>query len=62
MRVGLAASEEAEKGKKATNHTHILVTKTPLLSPAAFVCERSDIHTTETATVVISTQFQLTVI
>ena len=60
MRVGLAASEGAEKGN--TSHTHILVTKTPLLSPAAFVWERSDIHTTVTASVVISTQFQLTVI
>lgn len=62
MRVGLAASEGAEKGRKATHHTHILVTKTPLLSPAAFVWERSDIHTTVTASVVINTQFQLTVI
>lgn len=37
MRVELAASEEEEKGEKATNHTHILVTEAPLLSPAAFV-------------------------
>lgn len=57
MRVELAASEEEEKGEKATNHTHILVTEAPLLSPAAFVCERSDIHTTVTATVVSAHNF-----
>lgn len=30
MRAGLAAAEEVEKEKKATNRTHILVTKIPL--------------------------------
>lgn len=57
MRVRLAAAEEVEKEKKATNHTHILVTKISLLSPAAFVCERSDIHTTVTATVISAYNF-----
>lgn len=70
MRVGLAASEEVEKGKKATNHTHILVTKTPLLPPAASrssfqiqillppdLCERSDTHTTVAAAVVSAHNF-----
>lgn len=57
MRVGLAASEEVEKGKKATNHTHILLTKTALLPPAAFVCERLDIHTAVAAAVVSAHNF-----
>lgn len=62
MRVGLAAAEEVEKEKKATiththTYTHILVTKIPLLSPAAFVCDRSDIHTTVTARVLSAYSF-----
>lgn len=46
MGVGLAAAEEVEKEKKVTNHTKI-----PLLSPVAFVCDRSDMHTIVTARV-----------
>lgn len=57
MRVGFAAAEEVEKEKKATNHTHILVTEIPPLSSAAFVCDRLDIHTTVAATVISAYNF-----
>lgn len=46
-----------EKGEKAADHTHVLVAKTPLLPPAALVCERSDIHTTVGAAVVSAHNF-----
>lgn len=58
MRVKVAATERVEKVKKATNHTHILVTKnTTFFSPAAFAYEKSDTHTTVAVAVISAHNF-----
>lgn len=55
MRVGLVAAEEVGKKEKGNkSHTHAGYKNT---APAAFVCDKSDIHTTVTVSVISAYDF-----
>lgn len=55
MRVGLATAQEVGKREKGNkSHTHAGYKNT---TPAAFVCDKSDIHTTVTVSVISAHDF-----